>query len=91
MFEQSLEQEKVYPDSKEGVLALLREESTINIPEDNNKVSVKPDPHVEGVWKVDIDPKVNDGENVVIAYLAGYTDPWGSKRIVNDWETGVIF
>ena len=91
MSEQAFEQEKVYPDSKEGVLSLLREESTINIPEDNNKVSVESDPHVEGVWKVDIDPKINDDENVVIVYLAGYIDPWGRKRIVNDWETGNIF
>ena len=82
-------QEKVYPDSKSGVLDLLREETTINIPEDNNQITVESDPCVEGVWKVDLDPKNNDGDNVVIVYLAGYVDPWGMKRIVNDWETGI--
>ncbi|MAJ90030.1 MAG: hypothetical protein CMD08_01995 [Flavobacteriales bacterium] len=81
-------QEKVFPDSKAGVLDLLREESNINMPEDNNQVNVVPDPWVEGVWKVDIDPKINDGDNVAIVYLAGYADPWGIKRIVNDWELG---
>ena len=85
-----IDQEKVYPDSKSGVLALLREETTINIPEDNDKISVESDPDVEGVWKVDIDPQMNDEDNVVIVELAGYVDPWGRKRIVNDWATGYI-
>ena len=85
-----IDQEKVYPDSKSGVLALLREETTINIPEDNNQITVQSDPVVEGVWKIDIDPKKNDQDNVVIVYLAGYIDPWGMKRDVNDWETGYI-
>ena len=84
------DQEKVYPDTKTGVLNLLREETTINIPEDNDQITVEPDPEVEGVWKVDIDPKTNDGDNVVIIELAGYVDPWGRKRIVNDWGTGYI-
>ena len=81
-------EEKVYPDSKVGVLSLLREESTINIPEDDNQITVEADPYVAGVWKVDIDPKTNDEDNVVIVYLAGYPDPWGNKRDVNDWECG---
>lgn len=85
-----IDQEKVYPDSKSGVLALLREETNINIPEDNNQITVQSDPVVEGVWKIDIDPKKNDQDNVVIVYLAGYVDPWGMKRDVNDWETGYI-
>ena len=80
--------EKVYPNSKIGTLNLLRKESNINMPEDNDQINVVPDPYVEGVWKVDIDPKINDGDNVVIVYLAGYVDPWGRKRIVNDWELG---
>ena len=63
-------QKKVYPDSKSGVLDLLREESTLNIPEDNNQITVESDPYVEGVWKVDLDPKTNDDDNVVIVYLA---------------------
>ena len=79
---------KVYPDSKVGVLSLLREESTINIPEDDNQITAEADPYVAGVWKVDIDPKTNDEDNVVIVYLAGYPDPWGSKRDINDWECG---
>ena len=83
-----IDQEKVYPNSKVGVLSLLREESNINMPEDNNQINVVSDPSVEGVWKVDIDPKINDGDNVVIVELAGYVDPWGIKRIVNDWELG---
>ena len=85
-----IDQEKVYPDSKSGVLALLREETTINIPEDNNQITVQPDPVVEGVWKIYIDPKTNDEDNVVIVELAGYSDPWGRKRITNDWATGYI-
>ena len=83
-------QEKVYNDSKEGVLSLLRDETTVNIPEDNNQITADPDPCVEGVWKVDIDPKTNNEDNVVIVYLAGYVNPWGMKRIVNEWETGYI-
>tara|TARA_Y100000992_G_scaffold287530_1_gene240401 strand:+ start:244 stop:510 length:267 start_codon:yes stop_codon:yes gene_type:complete len=83
-----IDQEKVYPNSKVGVLSLLREESNINMSEDNNQINVVSDPSVEGVWKVDIDPKINDGDNVVIVELAGYVDPWGIKRIVNDWELG---
>ena len=82
--------EKIYPDSKEGTLALLREESTINLSEDNNNINVESDPCVEGVWKVEIDPETNDDDNVVIVYLAGYVNPWGMKRIVNDWESGWI-
>ena len=88
MFKHEISPDKVYPNSKEGVLSLLREESTINIPADNNQITVESDPYVDGVWKVDIDPKTNDEDNVVIVYLAGYFDPLGEKRIENDWECG---
>ena len=83
--------EKIYPDTKEGALALLREESSINIYDDNNKINATSDPYVEGVWRIELDPKKNDGNNVVIVYLAGYVDPWKRKRIINDWEEGYAF
>ena len=80
--------DKVYPDTKAGVLSLLREESTFNIPESDDDVEVECDGFVKGVWSVKLDPDLNDGDSIVIVYLAGYTDPWGTKRIENDWESG---
>lgn len=88
MSQQKEKNMKKYNDTKEGALSCLRDESTIELPDDNNKIVVEPDPHVEGVWKVDIDPKINDGDNIVIVYLSGFKDPFGVIREFNDWETG---
>ena len=79
---------KKYSDTKEGVLNCLREESTIELPDDNNEIVVEPDPCVEGVWKVNLDPNWNDGDDTVIVYLSGFKDPFGDIREFNDWETG---
>ncbi len=79
---------KKYNDTKEGALNCLRDESTIELPDDNNKIVVEPDPCVEGVWKVNLDPNWNDGDDTVIVYLSGFKDPFGVIREFNDWETG---
>lgn len=39
------------------------------------------DPQVEGVWQVTL----SDYATAVV-YLAGYRDPWGRRREVNDFE-----
>lgn len=76
-----------YPDTAEGVVAMLNAESTLTITVAD--VTIYPDPQVEGVWKVeDIDPAKNNGVCELIAYLCGYPNPMGTIRHDNDWECG---
>ena len=77
---------KVYPDTKEGVLSCLREESTLVIPNNNLEIEVEADPYVSGVWKVFLDPQQKEECDFAVVYLAGYRDSWGDKREFNDWE-----
>jgi len=69
---------KVYPDTKAGVIEMLKADSCFVIPE-NPKV--KRDPQVQGVWKIWLDG------GCAIVYLAGYDDPWGNTRKENDFES----
>lgn len=78
--------DKKYTDSLAGAVKMLRECSTLKL---NPTPAGRPDPHVDGVWMVYIDPKTNDGQDSAIAYLAGYCDAWGRLREMNDFETGV--
>lgn len=77
---------KIFPDTKEGVLSCLREESTLIIPSNDLEIEVEADPYVPGVWKVFLDPQPKEECEFAVVYLAGYRDPWGDKREFNDWE-----
>jgi hypothetical protein len=77
--------ETVYPDTREGVVAMLQADSQgLNLRR-TNIASVDRDPSVNGVWKVDL----KDGTRI-ICYLAGYPDAMGRKRPHNDFEVGEI-
>jgi hypothetical protein len=78
-------QNKIYPNTKEGALAMLKADSQgLNI-SSQNIASILRDSSVAGVWKVSL----KDGMRV-ICYLAGYQDATGSKRLSNDFEVGSI-
>ena len=78
--------ETIYSDTKEGVLSFLRKETHITLPESDENIFATPDPCIEGVWKVDIDSRINDEHDVILVYLAGYKNSWGKIRTYNDWE-----
>lgn len=69
----------VYPDTKEGVLEYLKTDSSLDLED----ATVVPDSAVEGVWAVDLP----DGSRTIV-YLAGYKNPFGEVRELNDFETG---
>jgi hypothetical protein len=79
--------EAVFPDSKGGVLGYLKDDTTLKWKKGAVDVKFVADPQVEGVWKVSVDPKLNDGVTDIIVYLAGYKDPMGKIRQRNDFET----
>ena len=68
---------KKYSDNSSGVLQMLSENSSSDL----KGATLTPDPCHRGVWGV----RLKDGHQVV-AYLAGYSDPWGFVREINDFE-----
>lgn len=72
---------KKYDDSKFGAVQMLKEMSVFDL----RRAKVVPDQSVEGVWKVTICSGKFKGVEV-IAYLAGYLDPFGHLREFNDFE-----
>lgn len=78
--------EAVFPDTKGGVLGYLKDDTTIKWKKGATDVKFVMDPQVEGVWKVSVDPILNNGITDVIVYLAGYKDPMGKIRMYNDFE-----
>ena len=68
---------KKYSDNSSGVLQMLSENTSYDL----KGSTLVPDSSVQGVWEV----KLKDGHRVV-AYLAGYPDPWGFVREINDFE-----
>lgn len=77
--------DKKYPDSKEGAVQMLRDDTRLKL---SDKPRGRSDPYVEGVWLISLDPTENDGNDCVIVYLAGYRDPFGRIRERNDFECG---
>lgn len=75
----------VYPDSRGGVLMMLKENTTFPITGDER---AEADPAVDGVWLVHLTQPLPEDDTVVVAYLAGYRDPWGRIREHNDFESG---
>jgi hypothetical protein len=72
------EEDKKYPNSAQGALMMLQNDSQgLNL----KGATVKPDPSVQGVWKVSL----TDGKSVIV-YLAGHADPFGRIRSMNDFE-----
>lgn len=67
----------VYPDTRAGALGALAWMSNLKL----RGARAFPDPVVEGVWGVDL----KDGRRAIV-YLAGYKDPWGTRRTHNDFE-----
>ena len=51
---------------------------------DLKSAKVKRDHSVDGVWAID---SLKSGIRVIV-YLAGYKDPYGDKRELNDFEDG---
>lgn len=72
---------KKYPDTRAGVIQMLKDESDLNL-SPTNIVRVISDPQVDGVWKI----VAKDFS--CIAYLAGYKEPFGRTRSENDFEVG---
>jgi hypothetical protein len=75
----------VYPDTKEGVIDCLKEMSNLTA-NDFKHARYIPDPEVQGVWKVDCSATVKHEDHTLIVYLAGYPNPWGNIRKMNDFE-----
>jgi len=78
--------DKKYRDSLKGAVQMLRDMSTLKLTE---TPTGRPDPQVDGVWQIDLEPMWNDGSDCAIVYLMGYSDPWGHPRETNDFEMGV--
>lgn len=70
---------KKHPDTKQGAIDYLREESTLDLSGD---IHGKPDSSVEGVWML----WNHEKSWTAIVYLAGYKDPFGHIRESNDFE-----
>lgn len=66
-----------YPNTTQGVADMLRD--TCAIPA--TVVDATSDPAVQGVWRFTLSNGVAG-----VAYLAGYLDPWGCTREINDFE-----
>ena len=69
-----------YHDTQEGVAAMLRANSQFAL----EGARFVPDGWIKGVWNFTL----RDGTQGV-AYLAGYTDPFGETRSWNDFEIRV--
>ena len=76
----------IYPDTAKGAIQYLRDDSSLDL----KGAKAIPDPWVYGVWKVILKvPKPEVGQEVeAIVYLAGYKDPMGDTREMNDFECG---
>ena len=77
-----------YEDSKEGVLRFTQFEmdkrlvAKLDLP----NCKIHRDPEVEGVWAID-----NVEKNIrVVVYMAGYREPFGNIRDMNDFEEGQL-
>jgi len=78
--------DKIYPDTLKGAIQALDDMSTL----DMTNMTGYPDPHVDGVWKIEHPGQVDEPEAVAsIVYLAGYEDPYGNIRQYNDFETEI--
>ena len=74
-----------YPDTEEGALACLRDDSTLDL----EGATCIPDPWVRGVWLVTLADHAHPGPDdpvQAIVYLKGYPDQWGERRPYNDFE-----
>jgi len=80
MRERERDLDATYPDTADGVRAMLRDVSTFDVDDD---APCSPDPCVDGVWLVDLSPSADGRCDAVIAYLAGY-----AGRRFNDFEAG---
>lgn len=89
---------KVYPDSEEGARQFIKEQTIFN-PKDIEEL--RPDPAVAGVWLVLYKRNGNaakmmgykyerDQQPGSIIYMAGYPNPFGNIREVNDFEDGLF-
>lgn len=72
------------PDSPSGALRAIESELGIGLSEADGDVRATPDPHVEGVWKIE----VPDGRAFVVE-LAGYPDVFGRTRERTTVEEGL--
>ncbi len=68
-------------DTALGALAALGQMSALDI----SGGRCRRDPQVAGVWEV-LGCKDRNHLVRVIVYLAGYPDPWGNTRKLNDFE-----
>jgi hypothetical protein len=74
----------IFPNTIEGVKDMLKVNADKSWLKrvDLESCTFRHDPSVDGVWEV----KMKNGKRI-IAYLAGYKDPWGKKRDTNDFES----
>lgn len=69
-----------YDDTAKGAIKYLRDDSSLDL----TNATAQPDPQVQGVWKITT-PNEPDVEFAVV-YLAGYADPFGQVRDIDDFE-----
>lgn len=77
---------KVYPDNAKGAKLFAMDQIDSAFLQNELQLdgaSISPDPNVEGVWLIEND----DTGFAVVIYMAGYKDPQGSIRKMNDFET----
>ena len=77
-----------YPDTKEGVIQMLKNDASPSLVKDLNLATavIEPDNAAEGTWSVD---SMKTGDRVVV-YLSGYKDPQGRVREYDDFEAAGI-
>ena len=85
IFNEELEQ-TIYPNTEAGVIQYLENESDDRWLRDFDfeACHIHQDPQVDGVWAVD---DHEQGVRVIV-YLAGYKEPMGNIRKLNDHEEG---
>jgi hypothetical protein len=72
---------KKFPDTVQGAKDCLRELADATTYSNMVVLTWTPDPVVAGVWGV-----IDNGKVRCIVYLAGYSDPFGNVRAMNDFE-----
>lgn len=73
---------QVYPDTRDGVLQMLKDNADLEVVAFLKDARVWRDPSVQGVWLIELDDK----KRRVVAYLAGYRDAMARRRNENDFE-----
>lgn len=72
----------IFPNTPEGAIECLKVQSTYNV----KGANAIPDPAVDGVWLIKMDPKLNEYGHEAVVYMKGYRESFGEIREINDFE-----